>query len=71
MYSYTLSLTSALDGVGDQQHGPAALHPGNTWYPLHRRLGGPPGPVWTGAENLASTGIRSLAVQPVATSYID
>ena len=26
---------------------------------LFRRMGGPPGPVWTGAENLASNGIRS------------
>jgi hypothetical protein len=30
-----------------------------TRYPLYRRLGGAPGPVWTGAENLAPTGIRS------------
>jgi len=28
MYSSTLSLTSALDGVGDQRHAPAALPPG-------------------------------------------
>jgi hypothetical protein len=40
MYSSTLSLTSALDGVGSQRHAPAALPPGNTWYPLYRRLGG-------------------------------
>ena len=33
--------------------------PGKIPYPLYRRLGGPPGPVWTGAENLAPTGIRS------------
>jgi hypothetical protein len=32
-------------GVGGQRHAPAALPPG--------------GPVWTGAENLAPTGIRS------------
>jgi hypothetical protein len=37
MYSYTFSLTSALDGVGVQGHSPAALPPGNTQYPL----GGP------------------------------
>jgi hypothetical protein len=43
-------------GVGGQLHAPAALPPGKTWYPLYRRLGGP---VWTGAENLATTGIRS------------
>ena len=56
MYSSTLSLTSALDAVGGQRHAPAALPPGKTRYPLYRRLGGP---VWTGAENLISTGIRS------------
>ena len=28
-------------------------------YPLYRRLGGPQGRVWTGAENLVPTGIRS------------
>jgi hypothetical protein len=28
MYSSTLSLTSALDGVGGQRHAPAALPPG-------------------------------------------
>jgi hypothetical protein len=43
-------------GVGGQRHAPVALPPGKTQYPLYRRLGGP---VWTGAENLAHTGIRS------------
>jgi hypothetical protein len=37
----TLSLTSALDGVGDQSHDPAALTSGKTRYPLYRRLGEP------------------------------
>jgi hypothetical protein len=32
-YSCTLSLTSALDGVGYQRHAPAALPPGKTRYP--------------------------------------
>jgi len=37
-----------------------SLPPGKTRYPLYRRLGGGgPGPVWTGAENLVPTGIRS------------
>ena len=40
-YISTLSLTSALDGVGDQRHAPAALPPGKTRYLLYRRLGGP------------------------------
>ena len=41
-YYFTLSLTSALDGVSGQRHVPAALFPGNeTRYSLYRRLGGP------------------------------
>ena len=58
-YSSTLSLTSALDGVDSQRYDPAALPPGKTRYSLYRRFGGPQGPVWTGAENLAPTAIRS------------
>ena len=54
-YSAPLSLTTALDGVGDQRHGPAALPPGKTRYPMYRRLGGPKSrPVWTGEENLVN-----------------
>ena len=58
-YSATLSLTSALDGVGGQRHAPAALPPGKTRYPLYRRLGGPQG--WSGRvwKILPTTGIRS------------
>jgi len=41
MYSSTLSLTSALDGVGGQRHAPAGLLPGKTRYPLYWRVGGP------------------------------
>jgi hypothetical protein len=40
MYSSTHTPTSVLDGVGGQRHAPAALPPGKTRYPLHRRLGG-------------------------------
>ena len=43
MYSSTISLNSALDGVGGQRHTPAALPPGKTRYPLRGRLGGPQG----------------------------
>jgi len=43
IYSSTLSLTSALDGVGGHRHAPAALPPGNTRYPLYRALGEPQG----------------------------
>ena len=59
MYSSTLPSTSALDGTGGQHHAPAALPPGKTRCSLYRRLGGPQGPVWTSAENLAPTRIRS------------
>jgi hypothetical protein len=38
-YSSTFSLTSALDGAGNQCHAPAALPPGMTRYPLYRELG--------------------------------
>jgi hypothetical protein len=41
-YSSTLSLTSAIDGVGGQRYAPAALSPGKAGYPVYRRLGGPP-----------------------------
>jgi hypothetical protein len=45
--------------VGGQYNTPVGLPPGKTRYPLYRRLGGAPGPVWMGAENLAPTVIRS------------
>jgi hypothetical protein len=58
-YSSTLSLTSTLDGVGDQRQAPAALPPGKTRYPLYRRLGGPH--YWSEQVRKISppTGIRS------------
>ena len=43
IYSCTLSLTSTLDGVGDQRHALAALPLGKTRYPLYRMLGEPQG----------------------------
>ena len=59
-------------GVGSQRHAPAALPLGKTRYPLYRRLGGGgPGSVWTSAENLAPTGIRSPDRPAVASSYTD
>ena len=59
MYSSLLSLTSTLEGVGGQRHARASP-------PLRERSGTHciegwvgPGPVWTGVENLARSGIRS------------
>ena len=60
MYSSTLSRTSALDGGGgDQPHAPTASTPGKDPVPIVQEAGWAPGPVWTGVENLAPTGIRS------------
>jgi len=48
------------------------LPQGNTRYPLYRRLGGAPVPVWTGSGNIAYNGIRSPdCPQPVASRYTD
>jgi hypothetical protein len=71
MYSSTLSLTSALDGVGGQCHDPAALLPGKNRYPLYRRLGGPQdrsGRVW---KISPPSGFDPRTVQPVASPYTD
>ena len=46
-------------GVGGQRHAPAALPPGKDPVPTVQEAGWAPGPVWTGAENIASTVIRS------------
>jgi hypothetical protein len=47
-------------GMGGQPHTATALPPGKTRYQFYMREGGwVPGPVWTGAEALAHTGIRS------------
>ena len=45
-------------GVGGQHHAPAALPPGKNPVPIVQEPRWPPGSVWTGAENLAPTGIR-------------
>jgi hypothetical protein len=42
-----------------QRHAPAVFTPGKEPVPIIQEYGWAPGPVWTGAENLAPTGIRS------------
>jgi hypothetical protein len=64
MYNSTLSLTSTLDGVGGQRHAPGHFKsppppPGEDPVPIVEVAEWVSGPVWTGAENLAPTGIRS------------
>ena len=66
-YSSTLSLTSALDGVGDQRYAPAALPPGKTCYPLHRRLGGPQDRLERMRKVSVPPGFDPRTVQPVAS----
>jgi len=46
-------------GVGGQPHTLAASTPGKDPVPIVQEGGRAPGPVWTGTENLAPTGIRS------------
>ena len=65
-YRSTLSLTSALDGVGGQRHASAALPPGKNPYPLYRRLGGPQGRCGRVQEILPPPGFDHRTVQPVA-----
>jgi len=71
MYSSTLSLTSALDGMGGQRHAPTALPAGHTRYPLYRRLGGAqgrPGRMW---KISLPPGFDLRTVQPVASRYTE
>ena len=61
--SSTLSLASALDGGGLLTPRPGRFTRGERRYPLltAQEAGWSPGQVWTGAENLAFTGIRTPA----------
>jgi hypothetical protein len=71
MYSSTLSLTSALEGVGVQRHAPAALPPGKTRYPLYRRLGGSQCRSERVRKISPPPGFDTRTVQPVASRYTD
>jgi len=70
-YSSTLSLTSALNGVGGQHHAPAALPPGKTRHPLHRRLGGPQGRSGQVRKCSPPPGLDLRTPQPVVSRYTD
>ena len=52
-------MTTALEGVRGQGHALVTLYPGKDPVPIVQEARWAPGPVWTGAENLAPTGIRS------------
>jgi hypothetical protein len=61
--------TSALDGVGVQRHTPAALPPGNRACTRNKVTGWPPLPVWTGAENLASSDVALMGANRLPTWF--
>ena len=70
-YSSTLSLTSALDGVRDQRHAPAALPPVKTRCPLYMRLGAYQGRSGRVRKVSPPPGFDPRTVQPVASLYFD
>ena len=58
-------------GVGGYRHTPTALAMGKEAVPIVYEAGWAPGSVWSGAENLTTTGTRSPAVQPVTSHYTE
>ena len=59
-FSFTLSLTSELDGEWMFNVTPRPPYPlGKDPVPIVQAAGWAPGLVWTGAENIVPTGIRS------------
>jgi hypothetical protein len=77
MYRSTFSWPRHYLEMSSQLHAPAALPPGkSSRYPLYRRLGGPPEPVWTTWRSNNSLPYRDSnhnlsVVQPVASRYTD
>jgi hypothetical protein len=59
MHSSALPSTSALDGGGWSTPRPGRFTPGKDTVPIVKGDWWAPRPFWTGAENLAPTGIRS------------
>jgi hypothetical protein len=58
MYRSVLSLTSSLDGGGWSTPRPGRFTFGKDPIPIVQETGWAPGAVWTGAENLAPSGVR-------------
>ena len=52
-------MTTALEGGEGSVSRPGHFTPGKDPVPTVQEAGWAPGPVWTGVENLAPTGIRS------------
>jgi hypothetical protein len=58
-------------GEGDQRHAPAASPPGETQYPLYRRLGGPQSRSGRVRKFSPPPGFDPRTLQPVAIRYTD
>jgi hypothetical protein len=58
MYSSTLPSTSAIDGSGWSAPRLCRFNPRKDPVPIVQEAGWAPGSAWTGAKNLASSGIR-------------
>ena len=73
VYSFSVCLTSAVDGGGWSTPRPGRFGPGKeTRYPLYKEAKWTPGLVWTGAKNLVpSPGFDPRTVQPVASRCTD
>ena len=72
VYSSTLPSTSALDGGGWSRPRPGWFTPGKDRVPIVQEARWAPGPVWTGAENLAPHRDSTLGPsKPVASRYTD
>jgi len=69
--SFTLSLTSALDGVGGQRHAPAGLPSGKTQYTLYTRLSIPQGRSGQVLEISPLPAFDPRTVQPVVSRCTD
>jgi len=65
----TLSLTSAIEGVGSQRHAPAALPPEMSRYPLYRRPGEPQGRSGQVRKISLTPEFDPRTIQAVATCY--
>jgi hypothetical protein len=70
-YIYTLALTSAIDGVGDQRHKPSALPAGKTKVIQFTGCCVAPAPICRLAENRASPSFNPRTVQPAESRYTD
>jgi len=67
----SLSLTSALDGVGGQRHIPTVLPPEKTRYPLYRGLGELRGRSGKVRKISPPPGFDPRTVQPVVSRYTE